>query len=234
MLKIEDLSVFYDHIHAVKGLSLSAEEGEIVALIGANGAGKSTTLAAISGIIRTAGGRITFRGKDIANMSPQLIFQNGIVQVPEGRAILATLTVRENLDLGAFTRKDRFQVGKDRNAILSRFSVLGKKAGQRAGTLSGGEQQMLAIGRALMAQPRLLLLDEPSMGLAPIIVKEIFEIIMEINRQGTSVLLVEQNAKAALAISSRGYVLATGRIALEGTAEALLRDPMVTRAYLGA
>ena len=234
MLKITDLSVYHGHVHALKGISLRVDEGEIVALIGANGAGKSTTLSAISGVVKPNGGRIVFRGLDITNSRPQEIVRSGIVQAPEGRAILATLTVRENLDLGAFTRKDRPQVRKDLDSVLSRFPVLLKKADNRAGTLSGGEQQMLAIGRALMARPKMLLLDEPSMGLAPLLVREIFEIIQEINRQGTSILLVEQNARAALTISNRGYVLETGRIVLEGTGEALLHDPMVIRAYLGA
>jgi len=234
MLKITDLSVYHGHVHALKGISLRVDEGEIVALIGANGAGKSTTLSAISGVVKPNGGRIVFRGLDITNSRPQEIVRSGIVQAPEGRAILATLTVRENLDLGAFTRKDRPQVRKDLDAVLSRFPVLLNKANNRAGTLSGGEQQMLAIGRALMARPKMLLLDEPSMGLAPLLVREIFEIIQEINRQGTSILLVEQNARAALTISNRGYVLETGRIVLEGTGEALLHDPMVIRAYLGA
>ena len=234
MLKITDLSVYHGHVHALKGISLRVDEGEIVALIGANGAGKSTTLSAISGVVKPNGGRIVFHGLDITNSRPQEIVRSGIVQAPEGRAILATLTVRENLDLGAFTRKDRPQVRKDLDAVLSRFPVLLNKANNRAGTLSGGEQQMLAIGRALMARPKMLLLDEPSMGLAPLLVREIFEIIQEINRQGTSILLVEQNARAALTISSRGYVLETGRIVLEGTGEALLHDPMVIRAYLGA
>jgi branched-chain amino acid transport system ATP-binding protein len=234
MLKITDLSVYHGHVHALKGISLRVDEGEIVALIGANGAGKSTTLSAISGVVKPNGGRIVFRGLDITNSRPQEIVRSGIVQAPEGRAILATLTVRENLDLGAFTRKDRPQVRKDLDSVLSRFPVLLKKASNRAGTLSGGEQQMLAIGRALMARPKMLLLDEPSMGLAPLLVREIFDIIQEINRQGTSILLVEQNARAALTISNRGYVLETGRIVLEGTGEALLHDPMVIRAYLGA
>ena len=234
MLKITDLSVYHGHVHALKGISLRVDEGEIVALIGANGAGKSTTLSAISGVVKPNGGRIVFHGLDITNSRPQEIVRSGIVQAPEGRAILATLTVRENLDLGAFTRKDRPQVRKDLDAVLSRFPVLLNKANNRAGTLSGGEQQMLAIGRALMARPKMLLLDEPSMGLAPLLVREIFEIIQEINRQGTSILLVEQNARAALTISNRGYVLETGRIVLEGTGEALLHDPMVIRAYLGA
>ena len=234
MLKITDLSVYHGHVHALKGISLRVDEGEIVALIGANGAGKSTTLSAISGVVKPNGGRIVFHGLDITNSRPQEIVRSGIVQAPEGRAILATLTVRENLDLGAFTRKDRPQVRKDLDAVLSRFPVLLNKANNRAGTLSGGEQQMLAIGRALMARPKMLLLDEPSMGLAPLLVREIFDIIQEIKRQGTFILLVEQNARAALTISNRGYVLETGRIVLEGTGEALLHDPMVIRAYLGA
>jgi branched-chain amino acid transport system ATP-binding protein len=234
MLKISDLSVYHGHVHALKGISLRVDEGEIVSLIGANGAGKSTALSAISGVVRPARGRIEFRGRDITNSRPQEIVRSGLVQAPEGRAILATLTVRENLDLGAFTRKDRPQVRKDLDSVLSRFPVLLKKSDDRAGTLSGGEQQMLAIGRALMARPKMLLLDEPSMGLAPLLVREIFDVIQEINGQGTSILLVEQNARAALAISGRGYVLENGRVVLEAAAGALLHDPMVIRAYLGA
>jgi branched-chain amino acid transport system ATP-binding protein len=234
MLRITDLSVHYGHVHALKGVSLTVGEGEIVALIGANGAGKSTTLSAISGLVPPTGGRIEFQGRYLTNKRPQTIVRTGIVQVPEGRAVLSTLTVAENLDLGAFSRKDRSQVRKDRDAVFGRFPVLLRKADQRAGTLSGGEQQMLAIGRALMARPKLLLLDEPSMGLAPLLVREIFDIIGEINRQGTSILLVEQNARAALTASGRGYVLETGRVVLEDTAGALLHDPLVIKAYLGA
>jgi len=234
MLKVADLSVYHGHVHALKGISLRVDEGEIVSLIGANGAGKSTTLSAISGVVRPARGRIEFRGRDITNSRPQEIVRSGLVQAPEGRAILATLTVRENLDMGAFTRRDHPQVRTDLDSVFARFPVLLHKAGLRAGSLSGGEQQMLAIGRALMARPKMLLLDEPSMGLAPLLVKEIFDVIQEINGQGTSILLVEQNARAALAISSRGYVLENGKAVLEAAAGALLHDPMVIRAYLGA
>lgn len=234
MLEVSDISVHYGHIQALKGISLRVQEGEIVALIGANGAGKSTTLAAISGIVRPTTGRIVYRNTEITKRPPHAIVSSGIVQVPEGRAILSTLTVRENLDLGAFTRKDKPQVRKDLDSILSRFPVLSKKADQGAGTLSGGEQQMLSIGRALMANPKVLLLDEPSMGLAPLVVKEIFEIIQQIKKQGTSILVVEQNAKAALRISDRGYVLETGKIMLEDRAENLLHNPKVIQAYLGA
>lgn len=234
MLEVSDISVHYGHIQALKGISLRVQEGEIVALIGANGAGKSTTLAAISGIVRPTAGRIVYRNTEITKRPPHAIVSSGIIQVPEGRAILSTLTVRENLDLGAFTRKDKPQVRKDLDSILSRFPVLSKKADQGAGTLSGGEQQMLSIGRALMANPKVLLLDEPSMGLAPLVVKEIFEIIQQIKKQGTSILVVEQNAKAALRISDRGYVLETGKIMLEDRAENLLHNPKVIQAYLGA
>jgi branched-chain amino acid transport system ATP-binding protein len=234
VLELSDISVHYGHIQALRGISLRVQEGEIVALIGANGAGKSTTLAAISGIVRPTTGRIVYRNTEITKRPPHSIVSSGIVQAPEGRAILSTLTVRENLNLGAFTRKDKPQVRKDLDAILFRFPVLAKKADQGAGTLSGGEQQMLAIGRALMAKPKVLLLDEPSMGLAPLVVKEIFEIIQQIKTQGTSILVVEQNAKAALRISDRGYVLETGKILLEDRAENLLHNPKVIQAYLGA
>ena len=234
LLEVHDLSVRYGPVEAVKGISLQVNEGEIVALIGANGAGKSTTLHALSGILRPSGGRVLYQGREITNAPAHEIVRSGLVQVPEGRAVLTTLTVVQNLELGAFFRKDRDAVRKDLASVLSRFPVLERKAGQLAGTLSGGEQQMLAIGRALMAGPKLLLLDEPSMGLAPLLVQEIFRIIREINAQGTSVLLIEQNARAALAVSTRGYVLETGRIALEGASATLLHDPKVIAAYLGA
>ena len=232
MLELTDVSVNYDHIQALKGISLRVREREIVALIGANGAGKSTALNAVSGVVPTATGKIVYRGKDIAGRAPHMIVRDGIVQVPEGRAILTTLTVLENIELGAFTRSDS-EKEADMDAVFVRFPVLKEKSGERAGILSGGEQQMLALGRALMARPKLLLLDEPSMGLAPLIVRDIFNIILEINKVGTAILLVEQNAKMALKISSRGYVIETGRIVLEDSSENLLHNQKVIAAYLG-
>jgi branched-chain amino acid transport system ATP-binding protein len=232
MLELADVCVHYGHIQALKGISLEVREGEIVAFIGANGAGKSTALYAISGMVPTAAGQIVYRGRDIAGRAPHAIVREGIVQVPEGRAILTTLTVSENLELGAFTRSDS-EKESDMDAVFARFPVLRKKSGDPAGILSGGEQQMLALGRALMARPKLLLLDEPSMGLAPLVVRDIFDIIREINQGGTAILLVEQNAKMALKISSRGYVIETGRIVLEDSAENLLHNQKVIDAYLG-
>jgi branched-chain amino acid transport system ATP-binding protein len=232
ILELKDVYVNYNHIQALQGISLNVGEGEIVALIGANGAGKSTVLNAISGLLKTAGGNIIYEGSNITRHSPQAIVRSGIIQVPEGRAILTTLKVRENLEMGAFTRKsDRLK--EDIDDIFTRFPVLRVKAELSAGNLSGGEQQMLALGRALMAKPRLLLMDEPSMGLSPILVREIFRIIAEINKQGTSILLVEQNAQMALEVSARGYVLETGRIVLEDTSANLLHNEKVIHAYLG-
>ncbi|HEY3278730.1 MAG TPA: ABC transporter ATP-binding protein [Syntrophorhabdaceae bacterium] len=232
ILELNDVYVNYNHIKALQGISLKVGEGEIVALIGANGAGKSTALNAISGVLKITGGTIKYEGKDIAGHSPQAIVRSGIVQVPEGRAILTTLKVRENLEMGAFTGKSH-RLKEDMEAVFTRFPVLRKKQELPAGNLSGGEQQMLALGRALMARPRLLLMDEPSMGLSPILVREIFHIIAEINTQGTSILLVEQNARMALEISQRGYVIETGRIALEDTSANLLHNEKVIHAYLG-
>ena len=232
LLELKDIYVNYNHIQALKGISLHVGEGEIVALIGANGAGKSTTLNAISGLLKTAAGNITYEGSDITSHSPQSIVRSGIIQVPEGRAILTTLKVRENLEMGAFARRSD-HLKEEIDAIFKRFPVLGKKAELSAGNLSGGEQQMLALGRALMAKPKLLLMDEPSMGLSPILVREIFQIITEINKQGTSILLVEQNAQMALEVSQRGYVLETGRIVLEDTSANLLHNEKVIHAYLG-
>lgn len=232
ILELKDVYVNYNHIQALQGISLNVGEGEIVALIGANGAGKSTTLNAISGLLKMTSGKITYESRDITGHSPQAAVRNGIIQVPEGRAILTTLKVRENLEMGAFARKnDRMK--EDMEAIFTRFPVLRAKGELLAGNLSGGEQQMLAIGRALMAKPRLLLMDEPSMGLSPILVHEIFQIITEINKQGTSILLVEQNAQMALDISHRGYVLETGRIVLEDSSANLLHNGKVIHAYLG-
>jgi len=233
VLELRDIHTNYDHIQALKGISLTVREGEIVALIGANGAGKSTTLNTISGIVKAAKGAVLYNDKNITKNSTHSIVKGGIVQVPEGRAILTTLKVIENLELGAFIRKDSHQIKKDIESVFSRFPILEKRASQLAGTLSGGEQQMLAIGRALMAKPRILLLDEPSMGLAPLVVKGIFGIIREINKEGTSILIVEQNAKMALKISNRGYVLETGRIVLEDSSASLLNNKKVIEAYLG-
>ena len=232
ILKLKDVYVNYNHIQALQGISLHVGKGEIVALIGANGAGKSTALNAISGLLKTTGGKIIYEGRDITGNSPQAIVRGGIIQVPEGRAILTTLKVRENLEMGAFTGKSN-KMKEDMDAIFARFPVLRSKAELPAGNLSGGEQQMLALGRALMAKPRLLLMDEPSMGLSPILVREIFHIITEINKQGTSILLVEQNAQMALEISQRGYVLETGRIVLEDSSANLLHNEKVIHAYLG-
>ena len=233
MLELRDIHTNYDHIQALRGISLTVREGEIVALIGANGAGKSTTLNTISGIAKAAKGAVLYNDKNITKSSTHSIVKGGIVQVPEGRAILTTLKVIENLELGAFIRKDSQQIKNDIKSVFSRFPILEKRANQLAGTLSGGEQQMLAIGRALMAKPKILLLDEPSMGLAPLVVKGIFSIIREINEEGTSILIVEQNAKMALKISNRGYVLETGRIVLEDSSASLLTNKKVIEAYLG-
>lgn len=233
MLKIEDINVYYGAIHAIKGISLEVHEGEIVTLIGANGAGKSTTLRTISGLLKPKTGKIQFEGKDIAGVPAQNIVKMGISQVPEGRRIFADMTVMENLDLGAFIRKDKDGIAQDLKLVFERFPRLEERKDQDAGTLSGGEQQMLAMGRALMSRPRLLLLDEPSMGLAPLLIKEIFSIIEDINKTGTTVLLVEQNANMALSIANRAYVLETGRITLSGDARDLAASEDVRKAYLG-
>ncbi len=233
MLEIKDLHVHYGAIHALQGISFHLNEGEIVTLIGANGAGKSTTLNTISGLERGKSGQIIFQGEDLSHVPPQDIVRKGIVQVPEGRKIFAPLTVMENLEMGAFTSDDRLQFQNGLEGVFKRFPRLKERSKQLGGTLSGGEQQMLAIARGLMAHPKLLLLDEPSMGLAPILVEQIFDIIQDINRQGTSILLVEQNAQMALSIADRGYVMETGKIVLEGKADDLLHDPMVISAYLG-
>jgi len=232
ILELKDVYVNYNHIQALQGISLNVGEGEIVALIGANGAGKSTALNAISGLLKMTSGKIVYDGQDITGHSPQAIVRGGIIQVPEGRAILTTLKVRGNLEMGAFARKSS-RMKEDMDAIFTRFPVLRAKAELPAGNLSGGEQQMLALGRALIVKPRLLLMDEPSMGLSPILVREIFHIITAINKQGTSILLVEQNAQMALEISQRGYVLETGRIVLEDSSANLLHNEKVIHAYLG-
>ncbi len=233
MLQVENLNVSYGAIHALKGISFHLEKGEIVALIGGNGAGKSTTLNTISGLLRPTEGKVFFEDKDMTVVPPQNIVRHGIVQVPEGRRIFPKLTVQENLEMGAFIYDDKVRIQQDMEAVMSRFPRLRERRKQFGGTLSGGEQQMLAIARGLMARPNLLLLDEPSMGLSPILVEQIFEIIREINAQGTSILLVEQNAQMALSIADRGYVLETGRITLEGDAQSLLENPQVIEAYLG-
>ena len=233
MLKINDINVFYGAIHAIKGASLEVNEGEIVTLIGANGAGKSTILRTISGLLKPKGGSIQFEGRDIAGLPAHEIVKGGISQVPEGRRIFAEMTVLENLELGAFTRKDKDGIKADMEMVFNRFPRLKERISQLAGTLSGGEQQMLAMGRALMSRPRLLLLDEPSMGLAPLLIREIFAIIQDINKAGTTVLLVEQNANMALSIAHRAYVLETGRITLSGDARELAASEDVRKAYLG-
>ena len=233
MLKINDINVFYGAIHAIKGASLEVNEGEIVTLIGANGAGKSTILRTISGLLKPKGGSIQFEGRDIAGLPAHEIVKGGISQVPEGRRIFAEMTVLENLELGAFTRKDKDGIKSDMEMVFNRFPRLKERIGQLAGTLSGGEQQMLAMGRALMSRPRLLLLDEPSMGLAPLLIREIFAIIQDINKAGTTVLLVEQNANMVLSIAHRAYVLETGRITLSGDAKELAASEEVRKAYLG-
>ena len=233
MLKVDDINVYYGVIHALKGISVEVKEGEIVTLIGANGAGKSTILRTISGLLKTKTGHINFEGKDIAGMKAQDIVKLGISQVPEGRRVFSNMTVLENLELGAYIRNDSTGIQQDIEKIFDRFPQLTKRRSQLAGTLSGGEQQMLAMGRALMSRPRLLLLDEPSMGLAPLLVREIFSIIKEINATGTTVLLVEQNAHMALSIAHRAYVLETGRITLSGDAKELAASEEVRKAYLG-
>ena len=233
MLEVKDINVYYGAIHAIKGISLSVDEGEIVTLIGANGAGKSTTLRTISGLLKPKTGSINFLGKDIAGMPAHKIVREGISQVPEGRRIFAEMTVQENLELGAFTRSDKDEINSDFKRVFGRFPRLEERRLQLAGTLSGGEQQMLAMGRALMSRPKLLLLDEPSMGLAPLLIREIFNIIVDINKTGTTVLLVEQNANMALSIANRAYVLETGRITISGNAKELAASEDIRKAYLG-
>ena len=233
MLDIKDINVYYGAIHAIKGISLTVNKGEIVTLIGAHGAGKSTTLRTISGLLKPKTGSIEFLGKDISAMPAHQIVKEGISQVPEGRRIFAEMTVIENLELGAFIRTDKEAVEEDMQMVFRRFPRLEERREQLAGTLSGGEQQMLAMGRALMSRPKLLLLDEPSMGLAPLLIKEIFSIIQDINKAGTTVLLVEQNANMALSIANRAYVLETGRITLSGDAQKLAASEEVRKAYLG-
>ena len=232
MLELQDLQVSYGGIRALKGVSIQVNEGEIVSLIGANGAGKSTTLRAISGLERAQSGKILYNGEDITGKPSKYMVQNGLILVPEGRLIFPDMTVLENLKIGAYLRNDR-DVEADIQRMYSLFPRLKERAWQMAGTLSGGEQQMLAVGRALMSKPKLLMMDEPSLGLAPLVVKDIFSIIRTIRDSGVTVLLIEQNANAALKIADRGYVLETGRITLEGSGRELLRNPAVRAAYLG-
>ena len=233
MLTLDGVEVSYGAIRALQGVSLTIQAGEIVTLIGANGAGKSTTLRAISGLVPTGRGRILLEGVEITSVSADKIVQKGIGHSPEGRRVFANMSVRENLELGAYTRRDRAGIREDFDRALTLFPRLKERIGQNAGTLSGGEQQMLAMGRALMARPRLLLLDEPSLGLAPFLVRDIFNIIRDINTQGTTVLLVEQNAHMALGVAHRGYVLETGRIVMAGEAKGLLANDDIKKAYLG-
>ncbi|MFI5933482.1 ABC transporter ATP-binding protein [Actinoplanes sp. NPDC051494] len=233
LLELEEVTLKYGRIEALHGISLQVEEGEIVALIGANGAGKTSTMRAVSGLNPLAGGKIKFNGEDITGVRADLRVPMGICQSPEGRGVFPGMTVRENLDMGAYTRRDGDGIAADLERVFGLFPRLLERAKQAAGTLSGGEQQMLAVGRALMSRPKLLLLDEPSMGLAPMIIRQIFDIITEINQQGTTVLLVEQNAQQALSRAHRGYVLETGKIVKAGTGQDLLVDPAVKEAYLG-
>ena len=233
MLEIRNINVHYGVIHALKAVSFNVEKGEIVTLIGANGAGKSTTLRTISGLIKVTDGEILFEGENITRLAADKRVGRGISQAPEGRRIFPDMTVLENLEMGAYLRKDSKAVKSDMELVYSKFPILADRRKQIAGTLSGGEQQMLAIGRALMSKPRIMLLDEPSMGLAPILVREIFDIIKEINKAGTTILLVEQNASMALSIAHRAYVIETGKIVLTGTGEELARSEEIKKAYLG-
>ena len=233
MLKVDDLSVHYGVIQAVKNVSFEVNEGEVVSLIGANGAGKTSILRTISGLVRPSAGKIEFLGQEIQKAPARKIVASGLSQVPEGRHVFSGLTVMENLEMGAFLHKDRDENQKNLKKVFDRFPRLEERKNQDAATLSGGEQQMLAMGRALMSKPKLLLLDEPSMGLAPIFIQEIFDIIQDIQKQGTTVLLIEQNAKKALSIADRGYVLETGKIVLSGTGQELLASDEVRKAYLG-
>ena len=233
MLEVKDLQVYYGVIQALKGISFEVNQGEVIALIGANGAGKTKTLQTLKGIIHSKAGSIRFEGKDITKVPAHKIVEMGMAHVPEGRRVFADMTVYENLLMGAYTRKDKNEIAQSLANVYKRFPRLEERKNQRAGTLSGGEQQMLAMGRALMSKPRIILMDEPSMGLSPIFVNEIFDIIKEVSESGTTVLLVEQNAKKALSIADRAYVLETGNITLSGKAEDLLNDESVQKAYLG-
>ncbi len=233
ILEVDHVHTYYGHIHALKGISFTVERGEIVTLIGANGAGKTTTLRTISGVLRPRQGHVRLEGEELSVYPPHEIVARGVVQVPEGRRIFGRLTVTENLEMGAFTLKDRAEIARRMDFVFTIFPRLKERRHQLGGTLSGGEQQMLAIGRALMTQPRILLMDEPSMGLAPVLVESIYEVIRQLNQQGTTILLVEQNAAMALSVARRGYVLETGRIVLEGSAQELAANPQVQAAYLG-
>ena len=233
LLQVEDIHSFYGHIHALRGVSLTVEEGEIVTLIGSNGAGKTTTLRSIHGLLPPREGKIVFRGEEIHSMPAHDMIEKGISQSPEGRKIFHRMTVLENLEMGAYHRNDRTEIQEDMTRVFDLFPRLKERVKQEAGTMSGGEQQMLAIGRSLMGRPKLLLLDEPSMGLAPVLVERIFQVIEEINKQGTTILLVEQNANVALEIATRGYDLETGTIVNAAPAEKLREDPKVREAYLG-
>ncbi len=233
MLEVNEIHSYYGHIHALKGLSLTVDKGEIVTLIGANGAGKTTTLKTISGLIHPRQGSISLEGERIDGLPPHIIVSKGIGQSPEGRQIFPRLTVLENLEMGAYARKDRDGINRDLNHVFELFPRLGERRTQLGGTLSGGEQQMLAIGRALMTRPRVLLLDEPSMGLAPVLVETIFDIIRELNQEGTTILLVEQNAAKALSVANRGYVIETGQIILSDSAKQLQQNETVRKSYLG-
>ncbi len=233
MLELNDVHAYYGNIHALKGISITVDEGEIVTLIGANGAGKTSTLRTITGLLKPKTGSVILDGEDLAPYPAHKIVYKGVAMVPEGRGIFAKLTVRENLDMGAFSRSDADGIKQDLERAFTLFPRLKERESQISGTLSGGEQQMLATARALMARPRLMLMDEPSMGLAPVLVESVFDIIQEINKEGTTILLVEQNAHMALQIAQRGYVLQTGEIVLSDSAEGLRKDPMVQKAYLG-
>lgn len=233
MLEVKDLEVYYGMIQAIKGISFEVKEGEVIALIGANGAGKTTTLHTITGLLQAKAGSIVFEGKDITKTPGYKIVSMGMAHVPEGRRVFANLSVYENLKLGAYTRKDKAEIAESIENVYKRFGRLKERKNQIAGTLSGGEQQMLAMGRALMSKPKIILMDEPSMGLSPLYVNEIFDIIKEISESGTTVLLIEQNAKKALAIADRAYVLETGKIVLSGDAQTLMNDESIKKAYLG-
>ncbi len=233
MLELNDLNVHYGAVHALKGITLTVEQGKIVTLIGANGAGKSTILKTISGLVRPSGGKVVFLGREISTLPPHQIVKSGVSQVPEGRIVFANLTVKDNLELGAYVRKDSAGISADMEKVFKLFPRLKDRLKQNAGTLSGGEQQMLAMGRGLMSQPKLLLLDEPSLGLAPLLTRDIFKTICEIRHRGTTILLVEQNARMALSIADEGYVLETGRVVLQDSAKTLLNNEQVKKAYLG-